>query len=92
MSYRIEPANKTIKMKDGMMICIECVETSYEHLDHISWLAGQPIKYNTLKNFSERTTRLLKNQEVSPFRFKLTLEIHLSISHRNAASYGINRT
>lgn len=70
------------------MICIGCVETFYGHFDHVSWLAGQPIKYNTLRNFSERTTRLLKSQKVSPFRFTLALGVHLSIFPRNAASYG----
>ena len=73
------------------MICIGCVETFYEHFDHISWLAGRTIKYNALRNLGERATRLLKSQKVSPSRFTSALGVHLSISSRNAASYGFKR-
>ena len=88
MSYRIELANKAISMKDGQMLCIGCVETFYEHSNHISWLAWRNIKHNTMETSSESAPTLLKkSQEVNPFPFESALEVHLSTSPRNAAIY-----
>lgn len=81
-------ANKAIRTKNGMMICIGCVETFYEHSNHISWLDWRTIEYSSIMTPSERAIRLLKSQEVSPFHFKLALEIHSSTSPSNAAFYG----